>query len=117
MGTKGGFDKHPENAVHTGRPKESEAFRKLRKCTQKELLQTIAKVSDMTKKEAKAFLEEPEAKLLEVGLVTRLLKGDVDVILNRLLGMPKQTIDEKTDSKITVEIIKAEKKEEKNESI
>lgn len=101
----GDFRVHPENAIHVGRPKESSAFKKLKQRTNPELLAAIAKVGDMTKEEALEFIKLPTAKLLEIGLVKRLFKGDVELVFNRLLGMPKQPIE--NDGEIIVKVIKS----------
>lgn len=83
----------PQDINKKGRPRESLTFRKLKKMTTDEIMTALWKVGDMTKDEVEVFKKDPKAKLLEIGLAGRLAKGDVDVILNRLLGMPKQPVE------------------------
>ncbi len=101
----GDFSVHPENAIHVGRPKESAMFRKLKKCSQEQLLTAYWKVCEMTKEEMMEFSKDEKATLLEIGLVKRMLKGDIDIIMNRILGMPKQPIE--SDNKLEIIIRKA----------
>lgn len=102
------FQNDPSRINRKGRPRESVIFKKLKKLTQEEILTAYWKVFELTDKEAKQILKNDNTPLLERALIMRMQKGDIDVIMNRLVGMPKQTVEEKGDHKLTINVIKAE---------
>ena len=85
-----GFKDHPENINKKGRPRQSLTFKKLKKYSTEEILSAYWKISGMKRDDVKKFNDDKTATLLEMALVKRMAKGDVDVIINRIMGMPKE---------------------------
>lgn len=93
-----GFEARPQDINRKGRPRESITFRKLKKYTKEEIMDAFWKVSTMTRDDIIKFQNDKSTTLLEQALLKRIIKGDVEVIINRLMGFPKQSVEMHTTS-------------------
>lgn len=99
---QGQFQNRPENRNTKGRPAMSKEMRALRKYKGGEILEVIQRVLSMPVIEADAWLENPKCTLLDKSLITVMKKGQVDILLNRVLGKCPETVNLNTADDVEI---------------
>ncbi len=92
-----GLDKRPQDINRAGRPRLSKGLRVIREYETSEIIDTFSKIIDLTIKQAELLLKAPDCTLLEKSLIEVMQKGQINIVIDRLLGRVPES------SKITIE--------------
>jgi len=87
------FKDRPQDINRNGRPTMSKEMMALRKYATGEIIETFERVVRMTVQEAAKWITHPECTLLDYTLIMAMKKGQLNVVLDRLLGRVPETVN------------------------